>query len=105
MSVAECIEPIEQVLPQKFPTDDAITMVTSNPGRILQGANLTVALWAQAMEGNSQDINMRMPAITRSLKRLAELGLGHTTDHKGVRFQFIHESSDSGTTTPSTHLS
>jgi hypothetical protein len=62
----------------------------ATPTRILEGARLTVTLWAQAIEGDSQRIHMRMPAITRSLKRLAEMGVGHSTDHQGVRFSFLN---------------
>jgi hypothetical protein len=85
---------IEDILPVVFTLpNQRFVFVTTQPGKILQASTVTVALWAQVVEGEDRNIDMRMPGITRVLKNLAGNGLGWAEKHNRVRFRFISSKS------------
>jgi hypothetical protein len=84
--IQDCINLIENALPQNFPSDEANTIIGTTPEKILDGHR--VALWAQS-QSSEKSIFMRSPTLKGQLLALAHEGLGANKTHDGVKYKFI----------------
>ncbi|KAK1763144.1 hypothetical protein QBC33DRAFT_623162 [Phialemonium atrogriseum] len=94
----DCQALIDELYPLVFVAGSEHILIEANPRKILQddGAR-PVALYAQSLSGQSVYVNMRLPGIKRVLSLLAKDGVGQSVDHKGVRYQFVMNSTTATT--------
>jgi hypothetical protein len=103
LCIPDCEALIDDALPRSCREDGPETRVDIHPDRIVEDANLNVALYAQSTTGRAIIINLMMPRLRRFLKRLAGDGVGCSDEFGGVKYRFMKITS-SAPSTPSSSL-
>ncbi len=82
---AEMIKIIDNI-PQYYPLDDPDFDATPTEKEVLELGD-GVGLFGKTNSGYTS-VEMQLPSVTRALRRIASLGIGHETNVQGVNFYF-----------------